>query len=104
MAASIRAFASDHPSADYEHLVARFGSPEQIAATYVDEMESGELINSLRIKRKILCLVVGAVIMALIIWLGYLRICYLEVKENTGYIVVGGIIEEERTENIEGGN
>lgn len=54
----------------YGQLVERYGTPQQIASAYVDEMGTMELLNDLRIKRKILRAVAVTCIIALVMWAG----------------------------------
>lgn len=46
-------FLLENSGADYSAIVERFGTPQQIAASYVNEAETGELLKKMRIRRKI---------------------------------------------------
>ena len=54
--ATVDGYLAEHPEADFAALQAHFGSPQQIASAFVDEMETEELLNALRIRRKSLAL------------------------------------------------
>lgn len=96
MRASIRDYVSEGATVRYEGLVNRFGDPKQIAATYVDEMEVGELLETLKSNRKILFTVGAAIAAAVILWTGWIVVSYMDhVKDVNGYAVVE-IIEVER--------
>lgn len=81
-------FLSEDPDAEYPALVARFGTPQQIASTYVDEAETGELLQTLRIRRKVVkvvCITCAAVI---VLWLGVVGLAYLDALNHShGYEV-----------------
>ncbi len=85
---NLNQFVEDDPSADYESIVRRFGSPRQIAATYIDEMDTDELLSDLRIKHRIVGMVSFAVAMGLVICLVTAGLVYLEGVDN-----VNGAIE-----------
>ena len=44
-------FLQDHPEADYNAVVAHFGSPEDIAAAYIETMKTSEILKKLRIRK-----------------------------------------------------
>lgn len=69
-------FLDENPNVDYQAIVARFGTPEEIAATYVDEMDTPELLSNLRIKRKIVQIVAGTAAVAVAIWLGVAAVAF----------------------------
>ena len=66
----IRAALSEEPEISYELLVARFGTPQQIAASYVDELDTLELLKKLRMRNKIIAIVCATAAIILAIWVG----------------------------------
>ena len=68
--AMISAAVSDTPDMTYEMLVERFGTPQQIAASYVDEMDTPELLRKLRMRNKIIAIVCATAAIILAIWVG----------------------------------
>lgn len=68
--ASVEAYLDEEPGADMAGVEARFGSPQAIAAASVDERDTGELLQDLRTKRRIVSMVVGVLATALILWDG----------------------------------
>jgi len=62
--------ALETPEMTYKILVDRFGTPQQIAASYVDEMDTSELLRKLRIKKKIIAVVCATAAIILAIWVG----------------------------------
>ena len=80
-------FMEEEPFADYETIVARFGTPKQIASAYLDEMDTAELMKSLRVKRRILGAGTLGVALGLLICLITAALVYVEgVKDVTGTI------------------
>lgn len=49
--AQAKAFLAEHPDGGYGELVARFGSPEQVADAYIAQLDSGKLVRSIRFRR-----------------------------------------------------
>lgn len=57
---------------DAATLEQRFGSPQQVAMSYVDEMTTTELLAELHIRRRVVTTVVLAVVAALAVYVGVL--------------------------------
>lgn len=72
--ATVDGFLSENPDADYEAIVARFGTPQQIAAAYVDEAETGELLRLMRVRRKIISIISAAAAVLVLTWAAYVTI------------------------------
>lgn len=72
--ATIDGFLGENPDAGYEAIVARFGTPQQIASAYVDEAETGELLKLLRVRRKIVSIVSAAAAALVLTWAAYVTI------------------------------
>lgn len=65
---NINAYLLENPSADIASIEARFGAPEQIVASYVDELETPELLKKLAIRKRVLTIVISTVAIILILW------------------------------------
>lgn len=103
MRGSIRDYVSEGAAVRYEQLVNRFGEPGQIAATYVNEMETGELLEGFRVKRQVIGTVLVTAMVVVGLWVGYLVYCYVDFRDSVnGYMVVD-VIENDAT-NTNGGN
>lgn len=63
-------FLADHPDADEQTIISRFGTPQQIAASYVDEAETEELLRRLRIRRRVVSIACAAAVACVTIWAG----------------------------------
>ena len=62
-------FIAENPSVGYSELIDRFGEPKLIASAYVDEMDSDDIVDGMRMKRSIMKVIIGAAAVALAIWL-----------------------------------
>ena len=85
---SISRFLEEEPSADYDSIVSRFGTPQQIASAYVDEQDTEVLLRKLRIKRRIVAAVCCTAAAFVAIWLSVALAAYVNfsICEN-GYAV-----------------
>lgn len=91
--------ANETPNLSYEQMVERFGKPEKIADTYIEQKNSEEIISALRVRKRVLTVIISGVIVIIMIWLGYLVFCLHEVnKVANGYFVVDGPIVIEPVE------
>lgn len=81
-------YLTENPQGDYAALVARFGTPQQIAAAYVDELETPELLNSLRIRRQIVKIVSVTALVVIILWAGVVAtsFAYNIINDNGFYV------------------
>lgn len=69
--ASVRDFLAENPDADYAAIAQRFGTPQQIAASYIEEMSTPELTQQLRIKKRIVCVIGVAALALILLWAGF---------------------------------
>ena len=83
-------YLNDHPDADFAELSHRFGTPQQIAASYIEEMNVQDLLKQLRIRRKIICIVVATALTFVSLWAGVVITALIRhVKAMDGYLIVG---------------
>lgn len=100
--ASVMTFLTDTPDADYEVIVLRFGKPEQIAGSLVEDMSTNEILRNLRTRKKIISFVLCAVLAGVAIWLGVAGAAYVKyIDQHDGYFEI--VIDEEKNiSNTEG--
>ena len=85
---SVSHYLEEESNADYQAIVARFGSPQQIASAYVDEQDTAVLLNNLRIKRRIVAVVCCTAAACVAIWLSVAFAAYMyNVKAENGYAI-----------------
>lgn len=100
---SIRDYASDGANISYNQIKTRFGDPIQIAATYVSEMESEELLNAVNARRVILQMALIAAVFAVVLWAVFVTASYVSFeKDMNGYTTVE-VIEVTRRTTDQGG-
>ena len=58
----------DDGAVTYTALVEHFGTPQAIAAAYIDSQDTAALLRSLRIRRRIMAMVAGTLACILISW------------------------------------
>lgn len=75
-------YLTEQPDADYADIVARFGTPHQIAVAYVNEQDTAQLLNDLRIKRKVVCVISAAFVLIVMIWSLAMGMLYVEGHKN----------------------
>ena len=83
---NISAYLDENPSATLTDLEMRFGTPTQVAAAYVEEMGTQELLKYLRIRKRIFAIISSVVALALIIWAAYVTVAFVDnQKSDDGY-------------------
>lgn len=70
VAMPVRDYAERNRHGGYATIVMRFGTPEQIAASYLEELDVSDLKKQYAIRKKIIFAIVAAVIVAVGIWVG----------------------------------
>ena len=84
--ASVRDFVTENPNVDYAAIEQRFGTPPQIAASCIEEMDAQELTLQLRIRKTIVRIVaVTALIRHVKAMNGYLIVGEAEIISSTEY-------------------
>lgn len=83
-------YLAEHPDADFAELSHRFGLPKQIAASYVEDMDTEELLRNLRIRRRIVGIVTGTALIVIALWIGTVTYAIIHNESfSYGYVVVG---------------
>lgn len=66
---SVDLFLEQNPDADFEAVKAHFGDPQTIALSYIEDQDAPELLRKMRVKRKVLAIVAGAMALILVAWM-----------------------------------
>ena len=91
---NINEYLRENPSADIASIEARFGTPEQIAIAYVGELGTPELLKKFQIRKRILTIIISAVAIILILWLGVVGWSAIrEHNDSNNTVTDSGIIE-----------
>ncbi len=85
------AYCAETRDADLE---ARFGTPQQVAAAYVDAMSTQELLAALRRRRQVLTILIAAVLTALLQWVAALCVSLYDYHQAYNGWSETSIIEE----------
>lgn len=67
---SVDDYMLQNPDADFEMIQTHFGTPQEIAASYVDEQDASRLLKKMSIKKKVLVIVAGVMATILLMWVG----------------------------------
>ena len=87
---SVRDFATENPHADYAAITQRFGTPQQIAASCIEEMDAQELTLQLRIRKTIVRIVAATALVLVLLWAGVVVTALIRhIKDMDGYLIVG---------------
>lgn len=94
---SVSDFLEEAPQADAEALRTRFGAPEVIAASCLENTDTGAVLKQLQWKRRVLAIVAAAAALLLISWGVFLTICHIQLRHTVleGYNVIEGPVVEE---------
>lgn len=65
---TVQEFVREHPDADDAAIQAQLGTPQEIAAAYVENMETAAVLKGLRIRRRVLFAVCATMLAILISW------------------------------------
>ena len=101
--ASVRDFVTENPNVDYAAIEQRFGTPQQIAASCIEEMDAQELTLQLRIRKTIVRIVAATALVLVLLWAGVVVTALIRhVKAMNAYLIVGEAEVIDRTEYTEG--
>lgn len=82
-------FMAVHPDADYTAIENHFGTPQEIAASYVGEMEYKDILSDLRTRKKIVGVIAALAVIIAVLWAGFLSYAMSDHISNlSGYVVV----------------
>ena len=65
---TVQEFVQEHPEADVAAIQAQLGTPQEIVAAYVENMETAAVLKGLRIRRRVLFAVCATMLAILISW------------------------------------
>lgn len=99
---TVEEYLMENPSAIYEEIVSRLGSPNQIAASCLEEMDTVEVMKQLRIKKKVVCIVTASAFVIVMLWAGSVAMATEELSDSVNGYFDEAIVDVNRTENTEG--
>ena len=93
---AVSAYLEENPEADFEAVQQHFGTPQQIAADYIEEMTTPEILKKFKVKRTVIGIVCGAVALALVMWGIVLISAWVDAQKSfDGFYDVGTVIESD---------
>lgn len=102
MEASVRDFVTENPDADYAAIEQRFGTPQQIAASCIEEMDAQELTLQLQIRKTIVRIVAVTALVLVLVWAGAVLTALIRhINNMNGYLVVSEVEVIDRIEYTE---
>lgn len=78
----------DHPEAGYDQLEARFGTPRQIAAVYIENASAEELMGTLNIRNRILRMVAVTLLVIVMLWAGVVAFAAIDAYQSSHRYVI----------------
>lgn len=85
----VNAFVAEHSDCTFAEVEAHFGSPQDIAVSCLENMNLKELLQTIRLRRRIVTILVSAVLIAISLWAGCITAAYHEhVVDTNGYYTV----------------
>lgn len=95
---NVAAYLQEHPEATFTDIRENFGSPQQIAASYVEELSTPELIQKLKLRRRILRSVVAivgaAALLCIALWISAIVTALISVHNSSDPYIETYIVEE----------
>lgn len=85
----VQDYLTQNPDTDITGLQAEFGTPQAIAAAYVENSDTEEILRGLRVRRRIAAIVMTAVMIVLLSWAALIAFEIVEFQDTVhGKIVV----------------
>lgn len=96
---SVEDYLAAHPLADFQAVQAHFGSPQEIAAAYIENMTTPEILKKFRFRKTVLSILCATAATALLLWGVVVGVALInEITSSGGYGVVDPIEEFNVTE------
>lgn len=87
--ANLKDYQLEHPEVDFEQIAMRFGSPEMVAAAYVESAGTSEILKALRIRKRIVAIVASVMAVALFKWATAVTILFTqEDRAGAGFAII----------------
>lgn len=91
----VNSYLEENLSVDFTSVQQHFGTPQQIAAAYIDEMTSSEILKKIKVKKAFITITCAAVAVMVFIWLAAVSTALTNAFiQSDGYYDVGTVIEE----------
>lgn len=98
----IRAYTEQNRQVDYSWIVERFGTPQQVAASCLEEMDALEISRQISVKKRIIRIVMATSIAIMLFWVGVVVSALIHHRINDNGYMVDEIIVVDRVTFEEG--
>ncbi len=96
----VQEYLAQNPKSTFDEICAHFGYPQEIAVAYIENTDTAEILKSLRIRRRIVTIVITAVLVILISWATVITFEIAKFKKSVPDVIeVDTQIVEEITED-----
>ena len=86
METSVQDYVSNCSDANYRAICSRFGTPEQVVSSYLEVIDTEELIEKFRIRKNIVAIIAVAAVSAVLLWAWGVGLALTENRDNAhGY-------------------
>ena len=65
---NVEAYLQGNPQADIVQIRAHFGTPQELAASYVADLDMPNLLKELRVRRRVMTAVTAGLLAILLLW------------------------------------
>ena len=94
--AQVNTYIEENPSVDYNTIEQHFGTPQQIATAYIDEMTTQEIQKRFTIKKTTVVVVCTAIALIVAMWATALISAWIDAQNSfDGFYDVGPVIESD---------
>lgn len=96
----VNTYIEENSSADYNTIERHFGTPQQIATAYIDEMTTQEIQKRFTIKKTTIVVVCTAIALIVAMWAAALISAWIDAQKSfDGFYDVGPVIESDVEES-----
>lgn len=96
---SVEDYRVENPAADIQGILEHFGTPQEITASYVENMTTPEILKKFCVRKTVLLVVCAVAAVALLMWGTGLAVTLINANKSIdGYGVTGSIEELDATE------
>ena len=86
---SVCHYMEEHPEADLKRLQEHFGTPYEIAGSYLQELDQGIILRKLRNNRRILATVSSVMVLVMLFFFGYVGSEFARInRQNHGHDLI----------------
>ena len=96
VATPVRDYAERNPGGGYDAIVLRFGEPERIVESYLEELDISDIRKQLVIRKKIVVIISLSAICIVLLWIGVVSAAWIHSYKHINGHIESVIEVEER--------